>query len=226
MAACGSSMSSAVMREACIQRLDSVPRGLVRSSHVAGSSAFVRRSAGKERTGKTAFVAGGRCPAAVMNVQASEKQGIDADSAGNHGEVEKKMTYHFLVANADFMLDEEEHFQEVLRERLRFFKEHNRDQDFWLLYEPDFLNEFPDVCKRLKRPAVALVSTDSTWITFMKLRLDRVLRGSFEADTFAEASRSKPFDFSFKSPEEWKAPYPKYQEGWWTPFVPPTVAQN
>lgn len=79
-------------------------------------------------------------------------------------ESEKKM-YHFVVANAKFMLDEEEHFQEQLAERLRLFGERNQEQDFWLTIEPKFLDKFPDITKRLKRPAVALVSTNGPWIT-------------------------------------------------------------
>lgn len=63
------------------------------------------------------------------------------------------------------MLDDEEHFQEVMRERQRHFKEIGREQDFWLLYEPEFLESFPEITKRLSRPAVALISTDELWIT-------------------------------------------------------------
>ncbi|RZC82640.1 hypothetical protein C5167_045424 [Papaver somniferum] len=76
----------------------------------------------------------------------------------------KKM-YYFLVANAKFMLDEEEHFQEQMVERLRLFKERNMEQDFWLAIEPKFLDKFPQITKRLGRPAVALVSTNGPWIT-------------------------------------------------------------
>ena len=74
-------------------------------------------------------------------------------------------TYYFLVANAKFMLDEEEHFQEQLAEKLRNYGERDKEQDFWLVVEPKFLDRFPDITKRLKRPAVALVSTDGNWIT-------------------------------------------------------------
>ena len=73
------------------------------------------------------------------------------------------------MANAKFMLDEEEHFQELMRERLRHFGERNREQDFWLAIEPEFLDKFPNISKRLKRPAVALVSTDELWITYVPL---------------------------------------------------------
>lgn len=79
-------------------------------------------------------------------------------------ETESKKEYHFVVANAKFMLDEEEHFQEQLFERVRLFKERNMEQDFWLVIEPKFLDKFPNITKRLKRPAVALVSTNGTWI--------------------------------------------------------------
>lgn len=78
---------------------------------------------------------------------------------------EKPKKYYFVVANAKFMLDEEEHFKELLYEKLRLYGERNKEQDFWLVVEPKFLDKFPDITKRLKRPAAALVSTDRPWIT-------------------------------------------------------------
>ncbi|KAL8215135.1 hypothetical protein R6Q57_004584 [Mikania cordata] len=138
-------------------------------------------------------------------------------------ETESNQTYHFVVANAKFMLDEEEHFQEQLFERARLFKERNMEQDFWLVIEPKFLNNFPSITKRLKRPAVALVSTNGTWIKFMKLRLDRVLLESFEATSVEEALASNPVNLEFEKPDKWVAPYPKYEYGWWEAFLPPTT---
>ncbi|XP_057473552.1 uncharacterized protein LOC130761966 [Actinidia eriantha] len=146
------------------------------------------------------------------------------DSVDSSGPAEKQKattTYYFVVANAKFMLDEEEHFQELMFERLRLFGERNKEQDFWLVIEPKFLDKFPKITGRLKRPAVALVSTNGTWITFMKLRLDRVLSESYEADTLEEALASKPVNLEFEKPENWVAPYPKYEFGWWEPFLPP-----
>ena len=70
-----------------------------------------------------------------------------------------------MVANAKFMLDEEEHFKELLFERLRLFGERAMEQDFWLVVEPKFLEKFPKITARLRRPAVALVSTNASWIT-------------------------------------------------------------
>lgn len=147
-----------------------------------------------------------------------------SDPIETEEQAEKKKTYHFLVANAKFMLDEEEHFKELLAERLRLYGERDKEQDFWLVSEPKFLDKFPNITKRLKRPAVALVSTNGTWIKFMKLRLDRVLQDSFEADNVEEALASNPVNLEFEKPENWTAPYPKYEYGWWEPFLPPKTS--
>eukprot|EP01018_Ginkgo_biloba_P000591 Gb_09920 [translate_table: standard] len=56
---------------------------------------------------------------------------------------------------------------------------------------------------------------------FMKLRLDRVLEGEYEAETLDEALASNPVELKFEKPETWTAPYPKYEYGWWKPFLPP-----
>ncbi|KAG0453374.1 hypothetical protein HPP92_024678 [Vanilla planifolia] len=55
---------------------------------------------------------------------------------------ERPKRYHFVVANAKFMLDEEEHFKELLFEKRRNYGERNKEQDFWLLIEPKFLDQF------------------------------------------------------------------------------------
>ncbi|KAH7542861.1 uncharacterized protein LOC107403531 isoform X2 [Ziziphus jujuba] len=141
-----------------------------------------------------------------------------SDPSDNNKEAKR---YYFVVANAKFMLDEEEHFKELLFERLRLYGERNKEQDFWLVIEPKFLDNFPNITKRLKRPAVALVSTNGPWITFMKLRLDRVLSESYAAESIEEALASNPTNIEFEKPEKWVAPYPKYEYGWWEAFLPP-----
>uniref|UniRef100_A0A2N9HI85 Ycf54-like protein n=1 Tax=Fagus sylvatica TaxID=28930 RepID=A0A2N9HI85_FAGSY len=148
---------------------------------------------------------------------------VDSDqlSSSNPADKEQATKYFFVVANAKFMLDEEEHFNELMSERLRLYGERNKEQDFWLVIEPKFLDKFPNITKRLRRPAVALVSTNGPWITFMKLRLDRVLSESFSADSLEEALASNPTNLEFEKPEKWVAPYPKYESGWWKPFLPP-----
>jgi hypothetical protein len=157
----------------------------------------------------------------VLQAVAAEKNLETVEPASTAAS--QKTEYHFLVANAKFMLDDEEHFQELMRERLRHFGEQSKEQDFWLVIEPEFLAKFPDITNRLGRPAVALVSTDATWITFMKLRLDRVLKGAYDADTLAEALAGGNSSVALKleKPGRWTAPYSKYEGDWWTPFLPP-----
>ncbi|KAG0583797.1 hypothetical protein KC19_3G163900 [Ceratodon purpureus] len=131
----------------------------------------------------------------------------------------QKTTYYYLIANAKFMLDDEEHFQEQMQEKLRMYGERKKEQDFWIVIEPEFLDKHPEVAKRVSRPAVALVSTDKVWITFMKLRLDRVLKGEISVDSPKEALTGKLTAVKFEKPEKWIAVYPKYEGDWWTPFL-------
>ena len=121
-----------------------------------------------------------------------------------------------------------EAFPEQLRERRRLFGDKGRDLDFFLVCEPEWLDaKFPSEAKKVKRPAVALVSTDATWITFMKLRLDRVLRVDPGLLTPEEALRCgapvpefKPLDRSLdEEGKKWTAPHSPYKPGWWNVFL-------
>jgi hypothetical protein len=91
-------------------------------------------------------------------------------------------TYHFVAASERF-LTVEEPLDEVLRERRRHYGETGRAIDFWLLRRPCFLDsaELAPALADVPRPAAAVVSTDPGFIDFMKLRLEFVKRGSFEA---------------------------------------------
>lgn len=61
---------------------------------------------------------------------------------------------------------------------------------------------------------------------FMKLRLDRVLSDSYEADSLEEALACNPTTLEFEKPENWVAPYPKYEFGWWEPFLPTAIKES
>ena len=91
-------------------------------------------------------------------------------------------TYHFVAASERF-LTEEEPLDEVLRERQRHYSEQGREIDFWLVRQPAFLSapELKDLAAKVPQPAAAVVSTDASFITFMKLRLEFVVEGEFEA---------------------------------------------
>ena len=94
--------------------------------------------------------------------------------------------YHYVAASRAFLL-EEEPLEEVLRERRRNYAEKDKAIDFWLLERPAFL-EAPELAASLAavpRPAAAVLSTDEKFITFMKLRLEFVAVGSFEAPSAA-----------------------------------------
>jgi hypothetical protein len=87
-------------------------------------------------------------------------------------------TYHFVAASERFLC-EEEPLEEVLRERVRNYGETGKAIDFWLVRRPAFL-EAPELAA-VPRPAAAVISTDPKFITFLKLRLEFVATGSFEA---------------------------------------------
>ena len=91
-------------------------------------------------------------------------------------------TYHFVAASERF-LTVEEPLEEVLRERQRNYSENGKTLDFWLVKQPAFLScpELADLKASIPQPAAAVVSTDPTFITFLKLRLEYVVVGSFEA---------------------------------------------
>jgi hypothetical protein len=95
-------------------------------------------------------------------------------------------TYHFVAASERF-LTEEEPLDEVLRERARNYGEQDKAIDFWLVRRPAFLEsgELSTSASAVPRPAAAVVSTDEKFITFLKLRLEFVLQGSFEAPSAA-----------------------------------------
>jgi len=91
-------------------------------------------------------------------------------------------TYHFIAASEAF-LTVEEPLEEVLRERVRNYGEQGKAIDFCLVRQPRFLEapELASVAGSVPRPAAAVVSTDEKFITFLKLRLEFVARGTFEA---------------------------------------------
>jgi len=158
----------------------------------------------------------------VGRMQPIRAQAVDNEVASKESSssaTSQKTTYYYLIANAKFMLDDEEHFQEQMQEKLRMYGERNKEQDFWMVIEPEFLDKHPEVAAKVGRPSAALVSTDKVWITFMKLRLDRVLKGEMTVDSPEEVLAGKLTTVKFERPAKWIAPYPKYEGDWWTPFL-------
>ncbi|MGL5033289.1 MAG: MgPME-cyclase complex family protein [Microcystaceae cyanobacterium] len=91
-------------------------------------------------------------------------------------------TYHYVLASQKFLLQEEP-FEEVLKERKRNYQEKGKEIDFWLVLQPAFLDapEMKEVKANCPPENVAVISTDKTFIIWLKLRLEYVLTGQFEA---------------------------------------------
>lgn len=94
----------------------------------------------------------------------------------------KMKTYYYVLASQKFLL-EEEPIDEVLRERTRDYHEKEKEIDFWLVKQPAFLEapEMQAIKNQCPQPSVAIVSTNSQFITWLKLRLEYVLTGQFQA---------------------------------------------
>ncbi|MGC1306149.1 MAG: MgPME-cyclase complex family protein [Phormidesmis sp.] len=91
-------------------------------------------------------------------------------------------TYYYVAASQRFLL-EEEPFDEVLKERYRHYQSQEKEIDFWLIKQPAFLEapELAEVKAKCPQPSAAVVSTDKTFVTWLKLRLEYVAIGEFEA---------------------------------------------
>jgi hypothetical protein len=91
-------------------------------------------------------------------------------------------TYYYVLASQKFLL-EDEPLEEVLEERTRNYQENEKEIDFWVVKQPAFLEapEFAEAKAKCPQPAAAIVSTNSHFITWLKLRLEYVLTGEFQA---------------------------------------------
>ncbi len=91
-------------------------------------------------------------------------------------------TYYYILASQRFLLEEED-LDEVFKERTRNYQEQEKQIDFWLVKQPAFL-ETPTMAQvkvKCPQPAAAIISTDPKFITWLKLRLEYVLTGEFQA---------------------------------------------
>lgn len=91
-------------------------------------------------------------------------------------------TYYYVAASQKFLLVEEP-FEEVIEERIRNYKERNQEIDFWFIKQPAFLEapEMVNLKSKIPQPSAAVVTTNKQLATWLKLRLEYVLSGEFEA---------------------------------------------
>jgi len=92
------------------------------------------------------------------------------------------MTTYFFVAASEKFLTLEDPLDEILKERMRNYKENNKEIDFWLLKNPSFLQttQFADLKTKIPSTPAVVLSTDKKFITFLKLRLEFDAVGEFE----------------------------------------------
>ncbi len=94
----------------------------------------------------------------------------------------KMQTYYYLAASYKF-LREEEALDEVFTERVRNYHEQEKELDFWFIDRPAFLDapELASIKAKIPQPASAIISTNKQFITWLKLRLEFVATGEFQA---------------------------------------------
>nr|YP_009294102.1 hypothetical protein Hrub_100 [Hildenbrandia rubra]AOM67344.1 hypothetical protein Hrub_100 [Hildenbrandia rubra] len=91
--------------------------------------------------------------------------------------------YYFVMASKKFLLCNEP-TEEILRERTNYYNSIKKPIDFWLVKNPKFLGslEVSEISQKLNVPTAAIISTNSLFITWLKLRLGFVVTGIFTKD--------------------------------------------
>nr|YP_009394254.1 hypothetical protein [Leptosiphonia brodiei]ARW62816.1 hypothetical protein [Leptosiphonia brodiei] len=92
--------------------------------------------------------------------------------------------YYFAVASQSFFLDQEP-IEEILRERVNYYKSSNKEIDFWFILNPNFSdssgNPLNITHNNFNKSVAAIVSLDKQFIQWLKLRIVFVQTGSFES---------------------------------------------
>lgn len=92
--------------------------------------------------------------------------------------------YYFILASQNFLLNEEP-VEEILRERIAYYKRVNKKIDFWLVLNPQFISiSEPNLNKlSFKNSYAAIVSLDRYFIQWLKLRIGFVIIGKFLSES-------------------------------------------
>ncbi|CCH65929.1 Histone acetyltransferase HPA2 and related acetyltransferases [Richelia intracellularis HM01] len=91
-------------------------------------------------------------------------------------------TYYYVLASQHFLLVDEP-LEEVIRERTRNYREQDKKIDFWIVKQPAFLQapSMAEIKAKCPQPSAAVISTNAQFIIWLKLRLEYVLTGEFQA---------------------------------------------
>lgn len=92
--------------------------------------------------------------------------------------------YYFAVASQNFFFVQEP-IEEILRERTQYYKNINKEVDFWFVLNPDFISLSEKKDKYLGFPdaLAAIVSSDKDFIKWLELRVTFVCIGTFKSQS-------------------------------------------
>nr|QCI04855.1 hypothetical protein [Bornetia secundiflora] len=92
--------------------------------------------------------------------------------------------YYFALATQNFLINEEP-IEEILRERILYYKNFKKNIDFWFVMNPDFLqNSHIDNFNYNKSSSyAAIVSSNPKFIQWLKLRIGFVATGYFKSES-------------------------------------------
>lgn len=95
--------------------------------------------------------------------------------------------YYFLIASKDFLFFQEP-IEEILRERIRHYFSINKNIDFCLTTDLNFLeaSSLKPIKNNLVKPSAAIVSLNPKFIDWLKLRVHYGITGSFTSSSFEE----------------------------------------
>jgi len=88
--------------------------------------------------------------------------------------------YYYVLASRDFLLHQEA-VEEILRERSQYYLAKSLKKGYALLDAEDFKDYLPTHLAPLNQ-FMLIVSTDATWIDWLKLRLQYVYKSYFDTD--------------------------------------------
>lgn len=93
-------------------------------------------------------------------------------------------SYYFAVASQNFLLNEEP-LEEILRERTDYYHHNNKDIDFWLVINPNFVNSsnIEGFNSNLFDSYAAIISLDKQFIQWLKLRIGFIAIGDFQSES-------------------------------------------
>ena len=93
--------------------------------------------------------------------------------------------YYFLIASKDFLFFQEP-IEEILRERMSHYFSINKNIDFCLTTDLNFLeaSSLKPIKNNLVKPSAAIVSLNPKFINWLKLRIHYGITGSFTSSSF------------------------------------------